>query len=173
MIKGKQEKALAELPLNTLYIALYLRSDPPAQNDFHWALYFHEHMSGGTKYQVENPYSGYMPNHVHTGGIFKDNFLCSLVRIATVPEELHEKFDQIVRSRDGDIQNIPGVTCRVWLLEMIRELSRQGVVHCDDTDAFEKECFEIGNRHSSSATRNEQPRPVVSAKGCMDGHAMP
>lgn len=162
--RDKQEEALSKLPPNTLYIALYLRSDPPAQNDFHWAFYLHENTSGGTKYQIENPYNGYMPNHGRTGGIFKENFLCALITIATIPEELRERFDRIVRSRDGDLQSLPGVTCRVWLLEIVRQLSQRGIIQGDGIGLLEQECFDIGNRHSLSAARNEQPRPVVAAK---------
>ncbi|KAJ5172381.1 hypothetical protein N7492_004974 [Penicillium capsulatum] len=170
--RKKQEDALANLTPNTLQIALYLRSDPPLQNDFHWALYFHRQASGGTKYQVENPYKVYMPNHGHTGGIFKENFLCALIKIASIPEDLHATFDQIVRSRDGDLGSIPGVTCRVWLLEILRQLSLRGIVHCDDVGILERECFDIGNRFSAAAAQNEQPRPVVDANLCIwDRHA--
>lgn len=35
VIRKAQEDALARLPLNTLYIVLYIRSDPPQPNDFH------------------------------------------------------------------------------------------------------------------------------------------
>lgn len=172
-IKKKQEEALAGLPPNTLYIALYLRSDPPTKNDFHWALYLHKGATGGTKYQVENPYNGYMPNHSHTGNIFKDNFLCVLIRLATIPEEVQEQFDQIVRSHDEEIQSIPGVTCRVWLLLVIGELAQHGILHCDSVKALESECMEKGNLHSASAAENEQPRPVVESQCAGDRHAAP
>lgn len=74
-IKKSQEDALARLPLNTLYIVLDIRSDPPQPNDFHWGYYFHTSPRGGSKYHMRNLGGGWIPDHGETGGVFKSNFL--------------------------------------------------------------------------------------------------
>lgn len=39
LIKQLQDEALRNLSPNTLYIVLYLRSDPPEPNNFHWGFF--------------------------------------------------------------------------------------------------------------------------------------
>nr|KMM72953.1 hypothetical protein CPAG_09243 [Coccidioides posadasii RMSCC 3488] len=63
IIKKAQEDALARLPLNTLFIVLYIRSDPPQSNDFHWGYYFHTSAQGGLKYHMRNLGGGWFPDH--------------------------------------------------------------------------------------------------------------
>lgn len=109
-IKKTQEEALTRLPLNALYIVLYIRSDPPQPNDFHWGYYFHTGPQGGYKYHMRNLGGGWIPDHGKTGGVFKSNFLCVLIQIATVPQGKHGQLDQIMKSRDHDVNSIPGVT---------------------------------------------------------------
>lgn len=52
-IQRLQEQALSQLAPHTLYIALWLRNDPPPLNDFHWVFYHHEGPKGGIMYQVK------------------------------------------------------------------------------------------------------------------------
>lgn len=52
VIKAKQDQALKDLSHLKLYIALYIRKDPPVANDFHWAFYYHKTVNGGTKYRI-------------------------------------------------------------------------------------------------------------------------
>ncbi|EFY88763.1 hypothetical protein MAC_05198 [Metarhizium acridum CQMa 102] len=110
--KKALEDALARLPLNTLFIVLYIRSDPPQPNDFH------TRAQGGLKY--EKPGRGMDPGPWPNRRRFKSNFLCVLIEIANVPLGKHGPLDQIMRSRDGDVNSIPGVTCRVWLMVILR-----------------------------------------------------
>lgn len=153
----------------TLYIILYIRSDPPEPNDFHWGYYFHENPQGGLKYHMRNIGGGWIPDHGKTGGVFKSNFLCVLIQIASVPQAKHSQLDQIMRSRDGDVNSIPGVTCRVWLMTILQQLLLHEVVRCSSVDALIQECMAIGNQYSAAAAKKSQPRPVVRSRLCLWG----
>ncbi|KAJ5144218.1 uncharacterized protein N7515_003005 [Penicillium bovifimosum] len=162
-IKAKQAETLARLTPNTLHIALYLRSDPPLPNDFHWAFYLHNGTGStpvGTKYHVRGIGGGWIPGHEATAGIFAENFLCVMIQIGTIPASAHARVDELMRINDQTLNSIPGITCRTWLLEVLGVLVEEGFVHCDVRE-LEKDCMEIGNEHSWSASTNEQPRPAV------------
>ncbi|OJD10819.1 hypothetical protein ACJ73_09685 [Blastomyces percursus] len=159
-IRKAQEDALARLPLNTLYIVLWIRSDPPRPNDFHWGYYFHTTPRLGLKYHV----NGWITDHGSTGGVFKSNFLCVLVEIASVPPAKHSHLDQVIRSRDRDLNSIPDVTCRVWLVVILQALIQAGVVRCSSVEALQQECMAFGNQYSAAAAENIQPRPVVRSR---------
>lgn len=161
-----QQEALARLPPNSLYIVLWIRSDPPVANDFHWGYYFHTESDGGIKYHARNLGSGWIPDHGKTKGVFKSNFLCVLVQVATVPPARHQALDQIMRARDGQLNQIPRMSCRVWLLDTLGRLMQQGIVRGPSVDAVQQECFSIGNHFSSGAAGNDQPRPVVQSRVC-------
>lgn len=165
-IKKQQEDALARLPPNALFIVLWIRSDPPRQNDFHWGYYFHSGPQGGTKYHMKNIGGGWIPDHGPTGGVFKSNFLCVLIQVATIPETARSSLDQIMRSHDGDVNNIPGVTCRVWLVKTLEKLIQHGLVRCGSPDELQQECMSFGNQYSPGAAINQQPRPVVRSRLC-------
>ncbi|OQE36110.1 hypothetical protein PENCOP_c012G07008 [Penicillium coprophilum] len=165
-IKKKQAKSLAGLPPSTLHISLYIRSDPPLPNDFHWAFYLHKGTSstpGGTKYHARGIGGGWIAAHEATAGIFTENFLCVIIQIATIRPTAHEHVDEIMRSCDKSLNSIPGITCRVWILTVLRRLVDEGVVHCDIGE-LEKDCLGFGNEHSATASANEQPRPVAKSR---------
>ncbi|EEH05276.1 conserved hypothetical protein [Histoplasma capsulatum G186AR] len=166
-IKRLQEEALRGLPVDSLYVVLYLRSDPPAPNDFHWGYYFHTHPDGGIKYHLKSLGSGWITEHGPTGGVFKSNFLCVLVHIATVPQEKHLQVDQIMKSLDGRCNSIPGITCRVWIMNILQKLIENGIVQCPSIAEFQQECFTIGNQNSKNASANNQPRPVIISRVCI------
>lgn len=165
-IKAAQEKALAQLPLNSLYVVLYIRSDPPRSNDFHWAYYLHTASRGGTKFHVRNIGAGWISGHGQTCGIFKSAFLCVLIHITTIPHEKLDLVDQIMRSHDSNLNSMPNITCRVWLMTVLKDLIENELVRCINSVELQQECFDFGNEHSSSAAINEQPRPVVKSKFC-------
>ncbi|KGO46050.1 hypothetical protein PEX1_047630 [Penicillium expansum] len=103
IIKKKQAESLAGLPPSTLHISLYIRSDPPLPNDFHWAFYLHKGTSstpGGNKYHARGIGGGWIAGHEVTTGIFTENFLCVIIQIATIPPSVHERVDKIMRSYD-------------------------------------------------------------------------
>ncbi|CDM28180.1 hypothetical protein DTO013E5_3908 [Penicillium roqueforti] len=164
--KKKQAESLAGLPPNTLHIILYIRSDPPLPNDFHWAFYLHKGTAttpGGTKYHARGIGAGWIPGHEATASIFAENFLCVVIQIARIPPETHARVDEIMRSYDGCLNAIPGITCRVWILTVLRVLVDEGFVRCDIGE-LERECFGFGNENSLTASANLQPRPVFKSR---------
>ncbi|DAA77655.1 TPA_exp: Uncharacterized protein A8136_6201 [Trichophyton benhamiae CBS 112371] len=165
-IKKLQEEALSRLPLDSLYIVLWIRADPPVSNDFHWGYYFHTAKLKGHKYHMKNMGHGWIADHGPTNGVFKSNFLCVLIQIASIPPEKKSLVDQIMRSRDGDVNSIPGMSCRVWVLTIAEKLSENGLVRYTSRDALEQECFRVGNQYSAAAAENTQPRPVVRSEVC-------
>jgi hypothetical protein len=165
-IKRAQGQALVSLPQRHLYIILWIRRDPPITNDFHWGFYYHKNASGGTKYHMRNVGGGWLPDHGPTGGVFKSNFLCVLVQIASIPADEEQRLDQLMRTYDSNVNSIPGVTCRVWLFRILEVLVQGGLVRCADLQALEAECMDCGNQHMSSAANNTQPRPVVASRLC-------
>ncbi|KAJ6095209.1 hypothetical protein N7486_005955 [Penicillium sp. IBT 16267x] len=129
--------------------------------------YFHTSAMGGTKYHMRNLGGSWMPDHGPTGGVFKSNFLCVLVQVAIVPGTVYGRLDQTMRSHDGDVNSIPGVTCRVWLMEILQKLIQQGIVRCSNAEALLQECMGIGNQYRASAAINQQPRPVLRSRLCL------
>lgn len=77
-----------------------------------------------------------------------------------------------MRERDGDLNQIPGVTCRVWLMVILRRLVEEGVVVLQGggvegrVEAVEEDCKGWGNGFAGEAARNVQPRPVVRSRVC-------
>lgn len=91
--------------------------------------------------------SGWIPDHAATGGVFKSNFLCTLIKIvADVPAAKESQLDGAMRAYDNSLNTIPGLTCRVWLFTIIALLVQHGVVHCDNLNALQAECMSIGNQ---------------------------
>lgn len=173
--KKAQEHVQSVLSPHHLYIALYIRSDPPTPNNFHWAFYHHTpatHHGGGTKHEVTNYGSsevgGWITSHEPASAVFKDAFLCVLIRIADVPEEKGGILEGIMKERDVDLNEIEGVTCRVWLFIILKRLMEEGIVRGVDVAKAEEECMEIGNGFAKEAARNLQPRPVVKLRVCLD-----
>lgn len=109
---------------------------------------------------------GWIPDHGATGGVFKSNFLCVLIEIARIPQAKHSQVDQIMRSHDGDVNSIPSVTCRVWVMAILQKLILNGIVQCSNCDALQQECMGFGNQYSDAAAANDQPRPVVKSRLC-------
>jgi hypothetical protein len=168
-VKRLQEIALAQLPRNGLFIVLYLRSDLPLPNDFHWSLYFHTTAGtqpGGHKYHIKNLSNGWITDHGPTAGVFKSNFLCVLIQIAAISQERMRETDAIIRSKDDQINQIPGVSCRVWLMTILAILRARSLLKCNDLYALQEECFRFGNEHSVGALGNDQPRPVKRSRLC-------
>jgi hypothetical protein len=165
-IKQLQENALKNLPRKKLYIVLYLRSDPPIHSDFHWGFYYHKESTGGTKYHVKNIGSGWVPDHGPTGGVFKSNFLCVVIEIATIPPNKEQLLDQLMKTYDHNLNDTQGITCRVWVMKILALLVQHGLAACSDLPGLQAECFNFGNQHMATAVSNDQPRPVVVSIKC-------
>lgn len=166
-IKKAQEEVLVRLPIDRLYIVMWIRDDPPQPNDFHWGYYHHKSpYTGGTKYHFKNLGSGWMADHGPTGGVFKSKFLCVLVQIAEIPANKENILSQVMRTYDTSWSSIPGMSFRVWLFRIMALLIQHGLVRCDNIPALEQECKDIGNQHRGDAAGNRQPRPVRVARTC-------
>ncbi|RDL39334.1 uncharacterized protein BP5553_03674 [Venustampulla echinocandica] len=76
--------SLADLKAGGLYVILFIRGDPPEQDNFHWGLYLHK--------------------NVASGGI-------KLFRITDVPAGWEGYVDQALRTYDNQV-NTPGMTCK-------------------------------------------------------------
>ncbi|RAK98236.1 uncharacterized protein BO80DRAFT_387916 [Aspergillus ibericus CBS 121593] len=148
---------------DALYIALFIRDDPPKPNDYHWALYYH-HRNGGTKYHIRNEGNGWMAAHgpESAPGILKTFLLVGLFQIAQVPSTAlaQETLDRVFRSYDDKLNGDEKFTCRTWVLHVLRDLQRElGILHGINLEMLEKEILEWGNHYRFDASRNVQPRP--------------
>lgn len=160
----------SNLRVNALYILLFIRSHPPAPNDFHWALYFHRHPdTGGTKYHIKQQGSGWIPEHEPTAGVLKSFLLVGMFRIAQVPAGLEGHLDRTMRTYDSQL-NIPGITCRVWVFWVLALLQKpingQVILKCNNLGALETDVKNWGNIHAMGAADNVQPRPVATSSLC-------
>ncbi|OJJ60572.1 hypothetical protein ASPSYDRAFT_742805 [Aspergillus sydowii CBS 593.65] len=156
---------------NTLYICLFLRSDPPLLDDFHWALYHHT-TKGGMKYHITNEGRGWIAGHSRESpsSILKSFLLVGLIRVAGVnnisanADDMNRKIDGTLRSHDGKLNDKDFITCRIWLLEMLGILYMEGLladVRCGgDMKMLERVVKQWGNGFAEGAMRNVQPRPV-------------
>ncbi|KAJ5312133.1 hypothetical protein N7508_002963 [Penicillium antarcticum] len=165
-IKKQQTDLLSSIPLRTLHIGLWIRSDPPRLNDFHWGFYLHTSATSGMKYHVSSLTGGWIPEH-GPNSVLKSNFFCVLIQIASVVETNLALLDNVMRTHDKDMNGILGVTCRVWLVMILEKLVQGGMVRCENLQALEEECMAFGNEYSASAAVNEQPRPVVKSRLCL------
>ncbi len=166
-IRSAQEQALSQLHPHSLYIALWLRNDPPPLDDFHWAFYHHKGPAGGTIYQVKELGEGWITDHGVSGCIFKSLFLCCLVQIGSIAAASEQTLDLTIRSYDNKLNEIPNVTCKVWLFKSLLQLLRHALIHCHDPKLLETECLAFGNKFRLDASGNVQPRPVVVATSCL------
>ncbi|KMP02506.1 hypothetical protein CIRG_10329 [Coccidioides immitis RMSCC 2394] len=162
--------SLSDLKVNGLYIILFIRHDPPVQDNFHWGLYLHRHsQTGGTKYHIKQQGAGWITNHGPTAGVFKSFLLVGLFRIADIPAGWEGHVDQTIRTYDSQINN-PDISCRVWLLWVLALLQKpvngQVILKCDNLAALETEVKTWGNANAMGAAVNEQPRPIGASALC-------
>ncbi|KAF2759040.1 hypothetical protein EJ05DRAFT_475269 [Pseudovirgaria hyperparasitica] len=166
---------MSELQPNGIYIMLFLRSDVPERDNFHWALYHHHDPEtatggggGGHKYHIKGSKDSWLADHGHTQGVLKAFLLVGLFHICTVPAGLETHVDTTLRQYDGVLNDDPAITCRVWLLRVLAKLqepvSVKGNAGCRilsaDMARLEREALDFGNLHAQSAIENLQPRPI-------------
>lgn len=149
---------------NALYIALFIRDDPPKPNDYHWAPYHHR-IDSSTKYHITNEGNGWMAGHGPESGtgILKAFLLVGLIQIATIKSttSAQETLERVFRSYDGYLNDNEYRTCRTWLLDVLRDLQEDtGMLNGVDIESLEKEAMDWSNQYAFEASRNVQPRPV-------------
>ncbi|KAF2646000.1 hypothetical protein P280DRAFT_524599 [Massarina eburnea CBS 473.64] len=160
--------SLNGLQTNGLYVILFLNGDPHTPSNFHWGLYLHESVRGGTKYHIKGQGAGWITDHGHTAGVFKSISLIGLFQVAVVPNGLEAYTDQQLRTYDSSLNDLPGITCRVWLLRVLallqKEVNGSKILKCTDLSALEAEVKAWGNGNAEAALKNQQPRPVGVSK---------
>ncbi len=150
--------SLSDLHDGGLYVNLYVREPEVDPDNFHWALYFHHNeVFGGTKYNVKQQGPGWIAEHGVTKGALKSLFVVGLFRIANVPSEMEERTKALICQEDGKLNDIPGITCKVWLLRGLERLQANGILKCGDLVALEEEVKGWGNGHQQSAIDAEKP----------------
>ena len=71
--------------------------------------------------------------------------------------------DELMRSHDADVNMIPGVTCRVWLMKILQKLIQNGIVRCSNPDALQQECMSFGNQFA----QRDQSSYMISLSKCI------
>lgn len=152
------------LATSALYVVLYLRSDPPLPDDFHWTIYLHTGNPSGYQYHVVGRNGMWDPDHQFVSNIMSGLGLCVLIEIATIRQDdtIYARVDQILKSYDATLNMVSGLTCRTWVLRVLHMLVGAGIVHFN-VEELEKECLDFGNCFSVAASCGVQPRPVVKS----------
>ncbi|OBZ69289.1 hypothetical protein A0H81_10889 [Grifola frondosa] len=145
----------AALEAGALYIVLFARSTP---NDYHWALYHHFSPTRGAKFHIRNICDAWIEGHEDTSGIHKEFLLMGFNKIAQIPGGDNGTLRSLVASTPFDT---PGVTCRTWVLDVIRACIKARLVRCLSLDQLEQETKAFGFAQFDDTANNVQPRPVV------------
>lgn len=161
------QQYLSRLTPGGLFVVLWANDRPPQKHRFHWGLYFHTTPTKGLKYHIINDDEGaWEAAHGETQGVFKSPQLCALIYIATIQPDKKSDVDHIIKSLDAELNEYPGITCRVWVMMIVRLLVHKRFIHCPLADDLEDECMEIGNRHQIDIITGRQPRSVIKSQVC-------
>ncbi|GES61844.1 hypothetical protein ATEIFO6365_0011036100 [Aspergillus terreus] len=128
---------------NTLYIALYVRTDPPVPDNFHWAL------------------APWMASHGPESNILKTFLLVGLLRIVDIPPGAADPVDQLIRSYDAQLNDL-GESSPVDAVEDGKVLDAKV-----DLGMLEREVMDWGNRYAAEACQNVQPRPIIDPQSAV------
>ncbi|KAJ5321977.1 hypothetical protein MYU51_002665 [Penicillium brevicompactum] len=163
-LRRKQTHVRDMLTPGALHVVLYIRSDTPVPNDFHWALYLHTGNPGGHQYHVRARNGSLEPAHETILNIMAGHFLCILIEVATLHQDkvTYGRVDQIMKSFDATLNLVSGLNCRTWVLMVLHMLVGAEMVHLN-IELLEKECLDFGNGFSIAASLDVQPRPVVKS----------
>jgi len=93
-----------------------------------------------------------MADYQDTYGVLRSNFLIGLIRIAAIPAN---RFDYTKSLIESTPLNIPGITCRVWVLDAIQRLMDAELFRCLGIGLLESEA---GNFGLIEDPRNSNPR---------------
>ncbi|OQE17338.1 hypothetical protein PENSTE_c021G09850 [Penicillium steckii] len=161
------QQYLSRLTPYGLYIVLWANDRPPQKYRFHWGLYFHTSPTQGLKYHIVNDdEDAWKAAHGETRGVFKSLQLCALVHIATIQPDARDDVDHIIKSLDGELNEYPGITCRVWVMMIVQLLACRRFLYCPLADDLEYECMEIGNCCQIDVITGRQPRSVIKSQVC-------
>lgn len=177
---GGKPAALSALIPNSLYIGLTAR--PSDVGTFHW--FFYHHLSaeeGGWKMHITNLGSGgktWMSEYTKTRSITGTMFLVCLIEVVSAERQtmhvsMDEKDDQddagrkstlmsIVQDDDAVLNEVEGLTCRVWIGRACKRLQRRGCIDFGDWDKSEEQMIRYAQRHWEDTEFAHQPRPIVA-----------
>lgn len=142
----------------TLHVLLFLRQD---RGSYHWALYHNHSSRRGWTYEIRNVGSDglWMADHVSTWSVHKRLFLVGAYTVGPVAADRHETVHRIASSMDDELNVIPGLTCRVWLLRVLELLDTAGVVAVPSD--IEDKVKAFGEANWDSASSAVKPRPIA------------
>ena len=133
-----------------LYVALYFRS---SLSTFHWSLLLVEKNGVGEdvashRYHVTTLDDSNKLTEVWKydkdayANLYRSRTIVSLVRIGKVGKDQEAVIGDLVEKDVPIVQGDLSWTCRVWVLEAVKVLQRNGVISSFDVDELESFCKE-------------------------------
>lgn len=164
---AKQDEALSALPTGGLYISMFCTLPPPDPT-YHWGFYLHMGGVNGRVYHIHGSTGqGWHSAHKDTHNALRSLSLTCYVKIGQIPTHAFDRLHQIMQMYDQNLNGIAGISCRVWLFMIVRELIRDGLVRSNGSMAeLEAECRAFAGLYNSGAGAQQQPRPIVASRIC-------
>lgn len=154
-----------------IYIVIHFRSTvADAEDALHWGLYHHMNSTvGGRKMHIKNDMgAGYwFYDESMTRGVMRSTFLVGVMRIGYCPPADGTRLDLLVRSVSIDPRTPPAgynvLTCRTWVLAVVRVFRDNGFVQCPSVSRLEQEVFAWARQNFQDANNAVQPRAVADS----------
>ncbi|KAH8926401.1 hypothetical protein BT69DRAFT_1239107 [Atractiella rhizophila] len=162
---------MAELPTNGIFIALFLRTDPPQPDDFHWALIISttdaQARAINYKFHISGSNGRWMPDHQRTANFLNSFLLAGCLHIGTFRITDKDILERLITADDQLVNSfLPPYNCVQYILNAISRVAAGGYLQLASIEALKQEALQFGNTNSSSAIRNEQPRPIGVSATC-------
>ncbi|KAK7676139.1 hypothetical protein QCA50_014924 [Cerrena zonata] len=160
-----------------LYIALFLTSTP-GRRRFHWALYHHYSHSEqidkdgnlrtynrGHKYHIRSLGEGWIADHTPESGIMTSAYIIGLVLIGHIDPDIAQNVSQVATRYDGSLNDMAGVTCRVWLKIILQDLLDANLLKLAGSVAqLEEEIYQFGEQGEQDAMNGILPPPIWTSE---------
>lgn len=154
-----------------IYVALFVRGEA---NTFHYSLYHHHSsckdakgriVTDGMQFSVNQLGVGWITAHERTAGVMNLLFLVGLVKIGSCEDSA--ELERLVRVEDDMLNEIPGVTCRVYTMRAIQRLLEASILRSifnATLEEIEEELRHFALAHEEDANMAIQPRPLHFSK---------
>lgn len=157
----------ARLVDGALYLMLFIRSDT-IDSGFHWATYHHlDQVRGGVKRHIKGSNeNGWFYEAAQTRSVLKEFLLLGLMRIGHATDDgsaIENAMKSVPHSSGQAPEGYDVLTCRTWLLAVLRVLQEDGVVQLASIAELEKEAWAWGAQELEGAFMARQPRPVTDS----------
>jgi hypothetical protein len=129
--KTMREKALKEIRIGSLYVALYNLKAAPARGKFHWNFYLHTNHWKGFFYDLQPMKRE--ASHGPTCAILDRTSLCVAIKVANVPEDQLPRLDVTMRSMD-DTNATTQLSGEKWVTNILQKLVDCGLVRCGNLE---------------------------------------